>query len=275
MIKKFLNVRLIKNTLVKFKSLVILNQKKNLKQKQDLRLIRKINASCEGSFLNMHKPYKGNQEKAAKAFYDLCDMFFDRNYGLATKSEIELLLFYHFMESLRESREIISDYNLSKQLGITQQRVRNLRVRENLIYPQTIDINKEFVKLIPKADYNKVKEKITIDIEDPNLHIELQNLLQTEHNAYIETKLNSRLLVINPKFLFNLIATSSDNEKEIVKELKNKISTSDKAISKLEGKNFWKKFNDSISTTNDLVELIKILSISLPPAISSLMTLIK
>lgn len=225
--------------------------------------------------MSIHKPYEADEGKAACAFYELCDMYFDRNYGLATKSEIELFLFHHFMESLRDSGENISDYNLSKQLGITQQRVRNLRIRENLLYPKEIDINKEFEKIIKRANYDPITETITIDVEDPNLQIELQNILQTEQNAYVETKLNARLLVIKPKFLFNLLATTSNNEKEIVNELKREMASSVKAINKLEGKGFWKKFTESVSNTNELIELIGTISKTvLPPAISLLLNLI-
>lgn len=52
-----------------------------------------------------------------------------------------------------------------------------------------------------------------MDIEDPNLYIELQNILQDEHNAYVKKQLNSRLLVIKPNHLFYLLASLSDNEK--------------------------------------------------------------
>ncbi|MGI6348296.1 MAG: hypothetical protein ACOXZ0_00035 [Eubacteriales bacterium] len=100
-------------------------------------------------------------------------MFLNKNYGLATKSEFELLLFHHFMESHRHENKQISDYYLSKQLGIIQQRVRNLRVKENLQFPLEINIHTEFEKLIKKASYDRSTEKITMDIEDPNLYIEL------------------------------------------------------------------------------------------------------
>lgn len=118
-------------------------------------------------------PYHNDEGKAANAFYDLCNMFFDKNYGLATKSEIELFLFHHFIESHRQENKHISDQCLSKQLGSTQQRVRNLRIKENLQFPLEININTEFEKLIKKASYDKSTEKITMDIEDPNLYIEL------------------------------------------------------------------------------------------------------
>lgn len=224
--------------------------------------------------MTKYVPYKDDYKKAADAFYDLCNMFFDKNFGFATKSEIEIFLFHHLLESLRNDNEKISDYHLSKQIGITQQRIRNLRIKENLMYPSAIDILTEFEKLIQKASYDTNTKKIIIDIEDPNLYIELQHVLQEEHNAYIDKQLNSRLLIIKPNYLFSLLATLSENEKEIISQLKKQTSIFDKSITKLEGKKFWKYFTQKVTDVKLLIDAGKAVW-HLIPVIESLINLIE
>lgn len=216
-------------------------------------------------------PFKDNEKLAAKAFYELCELFFDRNYGQTNKSEIELLMFHFCIEDILKKGDVVSDYNLSKQLGITQRKVRNLRIKENLVYPRNIDWKKELKNQIEKADYDRNTNKITIDISDPNVLIEIQEFLQ-ENGAYIEKQLNSRLLIIKPNFLFALLTEIEEEKEKIIKLIEENMDKNE--FKGMDSKTKWQK---SIKIFEDSNTLFRFLENTLKYTItfSSLFNLIK
>ena len=126
------------------------------------------------------------------------------------------------MEKLRDSNVLITDYKISRDLGITQQRVRNLRIKENLVYPISFDWKKELANCIRNAKYEE--PNMVIDIPDPNVMIEIRNYLE-EHGQYSDIRLNSRLLTVRVDFFPDLaLEIENDTTKEkIIKNLKNMI----------------------------------------------------
>ena len=84
-----------------------------------------------------------------KYFDEIAAKFFNRNFGTASKNDIELLMFKFYIETLINDYEDksdktinydnISDYKIARDLGITPQRVRNLKLKKDLVYPQKFD----------------------------------------------------------------------------------------------------------------------------------------
>lgn len=106
-------------------------------------------------------------------------------------------------------------------MGITQQRVRNLKVKKELVYPTQYDWKAALAKLTEYARYDKTTRKVILNIPDPNLYIEIQNFIENQ-GAYIEKQLNSKILQIRAEYYIELV-TSLENEKErkeIIKKLK-------------------------------------------------------
>ena len=84
-----------------------------------------------------------NEEKII-AFDEIASQFYEANFGQASKADIELMMFRLYIEKLIKQHRNpdgtvdyrkCSDYKISKDLGITQQRVRNLKVKNQLIHP--------------------------------------------------------------------------------------------------------------------------------------------
>ena len=82
-------------------------------------------------------------DKAA-AFDELAAMFYDRNFSAASKAEIELLMFSFYMDAMVKmysdengivDYNMISDYDMARQLGVPQTRIRNLKVKKQVKYP--------------------------------------------------------------------------------------------------------------------------------------------
>ncbi|MEC4295639.1 hypothetical protein [Adlercreutzia shanghongiae] len=66
-----------------------------------------------------------SEREAADAFCRIAGKFYERNFGVASKTEIELVMF----EILAEKTRGLSDLALAKRLGITPQMVSNRRTK--------------------------------------------------------------------------------------------------------------------------------------------------
>lgn len=177
------------------------------------------------------------QEEKAKYFDEIAAHFYERNFGSISKQDMELLMFKFYLEKLiavnqREDGTIdynlCSDYKISTDLGITQQRVRNMKVKKQLVYPKDFEWKKALAHLTENARYDSTTKKIVISIPDPNLYLEIQNYLESE-GAYIEKHLNSKLLVIRAEYYIELVVMLEDAEsrKKVIKELKKSFKEED------------------------------------------------
>ena len=140
---------------------------------------------------------KFDDDEKIKMFDEISNHFYNKNFGQFSKSEIELMMFNFYIQkmikdSLKEDGTVdyskCSEYRISKDLGITQQKVRNLKVKNQLVNPVEFDWKKEIAALMPNARYEN--KKVYINIPDPNLFYEIQNFLENE-GSYIEKQLNS------------------------------------------------------------------------------------
>lgn len=170
-----------------------------------------------------------NNEKV-ELFDKIADCFYNANFGQMSKSDIELLMFNFYIEkmisaSIRPDGTVdyrkCSDYKISKDLGITQQKVRNLKVKNQLIHPIKYNWRRALASLTENARYDKTSRKVTLNIPDPNLYLEIQNFIE-EQGAYVEKQLNSKVLQLRAEYYIDLILTleTEETRKKVIKELK-------------------------------------------------------
>lgn len=76
-------------------------------------------------------------EEKIKNFDKLAEHYYNTNFGTVPKSDIDLLMFSFYLDHLIiecSDKDFVLDYNkasdyvISKTLGITQQKVKNLKV---------------------------------------------------------------------------------------------------------------------------------------------------
>ena len=158
-----------------------------------------------------------DKESKVAAFDELAKNFYERNFGSMQKSDIEVLMFSLFIERILKKEGLeyndFSDYKMSKALGITQQRINNLKVKKELKYPnEDFDWKKSFGRISQNARYDD--GKIKIHIPDPNVYIELKNVIESQ-GGYVEITLNPKLLQLPPEYYLWLIREiSSEQERE-------------------------------------------------------------
>lgn len=119
-------------------------------------------------------------------------------------------------------------------------------------------MGKGFGTLTKNARYDKDTRKITLNIPDPNLYIEIQNFIE-EHGAYIEKQLNSKVLQIRAEYYIDLILylESEESRKAIIKKLKNQFKDEGKEDVVFDDKNIGKTLIDSAVTVFSIVDTIQ------------------
>ncbi len=228
-----------------------------------------------------------NEEKI-RYFDEMAALFYEKNFGHLSKTDLDLLMFKFYydkiMEASTDSDGIIdyskcSDYKISKELGITQQKVRSLKVKKELIYPdERYKWENQLASLVRNAKYEEATRKIIITVRDPNLMVEIRNYIE-ELGGYDETQLNSKILQLRVEFYIELallLGEKEENQDAIVKKLKKQVKEmTDVDITSISVKDIIKKV---LEITPDAVTFLVNIATMFSPEnklISSLISLFK
>lgn len=135
------------------------------------------------------------EEKIA-VFDEIANNYFHKNFGSMTKVDLETLLFSKYIDHCIGEKIPFDDYTLSKELGITQSRVRSLKERKELKYPYVDTKWKDvFAESVKSAKYDKQDHLVKIIIQDVNVMNEIRHFIE-EKGWYDEISLNRKLLRI-------------------------------------------------------------------------------
>lgn len=204
-----------------------------------------------------------SESDKAQCFDKLAARFYNANFGQMSKADIELLMFDFYLCQMIKAHKAddgsinyneCSDYKISQDLGITQQRVRNLKIKKQLVYPVDYEWEVAFAKLIKNARYDPKTKKIALNIPDPNLFIEIQNFVESR-GSYVEKQLNSKILQIRAEYFIELVVSLEPEEsrKKIIRNLKKHLQESDKENAAFDSPNIWKTLIDGNINLVDIV----------------------
>ena len=212
-----------------------------------------------------------SDEEKIRFFDEISEHFYNANFGLLSKNEFELMMFRFYLEKMISENSFedgtidyskCSDYKISKDLGITQQRVKNLKIKNQLIHPIEFDWKKALAKITENARYDKNTKKITLNIPDPNLYLEIQNFIE-DNGAYIEKQLNSKVLQLRVEYYIDLIVALEPDEKRktIKKSLKKFFKDNCKDDNVFQDKEIGKSLvNAAVNITDVAANLSSIIS---------------
>ena len=162
-------------------------------------------------------------EKTA-AFDLIAKRYFDRNFGTMSKTDFETLLFHIYMEHLLRNNEAFDDYTVSKALGITQSKVRSLKMRKELQYPNfsATGWKEQVLVALEGAKYDEPTKQVQMFISENTVLVELRHFL--ESNGGFDTyTLNPKLFSCRVDHLVMLFDKLSDNRAELSDEQKKKL----------------------------------------------------
>lgn len=182
---------------------------------------------------NRYAELFSNEKTKAEAFDKIAELFYSKNFSASSKSEVELLMFSIYMDEMISNCKnsdgtidysVCSDYEMGKQLGITQERIRTLKVKKQARYPVEFRWQDSLLSIKDSVRYDNSINKIIIPTRDPNLYNEIRNYIE-DHGGYIEIKRSGNYIQIRPEHYFMLVyeelseADQNKCRKELEKEL--------------------------------------------------------
>lgn len=171
-----------------------------------------------------------SQEEKVEIFNKIEQHYFIRNFGTTTKADFETLLFSEYIEHRIKNKLPFDDYSLSKELGITQSRIRTLKERKELKYPyKDFTWQNAFAESVKNAKVDPNDHYVKMIIQDVNVMNEIRNFIEI-NGWYDECSLNKKLLRI-PLDCFVEICYNSDVFDDVFSE---KTKKAIKKISKAE-----------------------------------------
>lgn len=161
------------------------------------------------------------KEKEA-AFDRIASCFYEQNFSTLGKSDFELMMFHIYMQHLKDTNSSYDDYSVSKALGITQQRVRSLKIKQQLRYGQTEDWKVELAKTaLNHPHYSDDEKYITLSFDNPIIMIETQHFIE-ENGGFVDFSFNPKLLKMKTNDFACLMVEVglSKDEKEVMKTIR-------------------------------------------------------
>jgi len=174
-----------------------------------------------------------NEEKI-NAFDDLVQKYYDKNFGTFSKTDIDTFMFSKLVQHYFNNKNKYDDYDLSIMLGISQQRIRNLRVAQQLRYPQKLEWEESLALCVENAHFDRDTMTFKITIQDPNIMNEIKHFIENK-GGYIEVHLNNKLLQIKSQYFVLLLLelNGKDNESEIIEKIRKQLKKDEQTDSEL------------------------------------------
>ena len=151
-----------------------------------------------------------DEQMKLQAFDLIAQKFFEHNFGRTSKADLEVLMFKIYLDNCNAQNTATDDFTLATALGITEAKVRNLKVKKELQYPGDGKEWKEnFIRAIQYASYDEKSSLVKLPIADPNVKRNLEHRIDELH-IYSESQLNGKLLQMRPDHFIMLVQTISE-----------------------------------------------------------------
>lgn len=124
-------------------------------------------------------------------------------FGSMNKNDYEVALFTLL---LRNGYSQMSDFDISRELKITETKVKRLRYESNLVYPNNEDLNEQLKNLLNNAKYRMAgSNKIQFLVKDKMLRSYASKILE-EQGGFIDSSFNSDIVSVNPEDMILLLS---------------------------------------------------------------------
>ena len=181
-------------------------------------------------------------EDKAAAFDRIAQEFYQANFGTMSKADLELLMFTIYLERTvtmnPDDMRAFSDYELSKQLAITQSRISAMKVRSALKYPSDIlDWKEVFQRCAINA--RRDGDKLLIYVPDRTVYLEVKNAIE-QNGSYAESTLTPNQLKVEVKDYVDLMLMirGSEDRDEIIDGLKEELKKDGEDLKELNRQSF-------------------------------------
>ncbi len=198
---------------------------------------------------------------------------FSKRFGTFSKADFEILMFTIYLDMLDSPAK---DYNISIDLGITESKVRQLRIKSQLLYPRNLDWQDELHRAMEKGFYDQTNHTITIMIEDPSVQSLIKSKIESAYGV-VQPTLNIKHLCM-PVEGYILLASMMEEDQELaLRKLNEKVTATNIEIAKITRVNLAKRiWNKTADASNILTVVTAAITIweKAKPLLNSLANLI-
>ena len=161
-------------------------------------------------------------------FNEVKKLFYSKNFGLKTKSDIELAMFKIYFEAAKnladENENMLSDYKIGRGLGISPAKVRNLKLKLDLQSEQDFDWKEEMKKVLAKQQNVDVNDNyMMITIRSRSLFYAVEDWVE-DNGHTLDITLNPKQLKIPKADFYELLkqieAISDEKNELLMKQLR-------------------------------------------------------
>ena len=191
---------------------------------------------------------------------------FSKRFGSFAKTDYETLMFSIYLEMLDKPAR---DYDISLELGITETKVRNLRVRAQLVYPKDIQWVSELTDALKRGYYNKNDQTVTLMFENPSVQSQIKNLVEIEHgNVFMG--FNRKQLCLPLEDLLLLASRAEENENEAIANLNEEWLITKKHAQEITKETLGKRIWNKTTQVTDIVSVFTTAATVWPQAMALL-----
>ena len=202
-----------------------------------------------------------NSDLKDRILYDIFNSYFNKGFGAVAKSELDRIMFHYYYQIKKDSNSDDSDFTISHELKITQQRVRSFKLKDKLFYPECYDgqtIKKEFADNLTNARYDETSKMLIIPVADPCVFEEIQHAIEKK-GGYLDLTLNSKILKTRIEYIIDYIIQNElkISNDEFIKELKTKHRIEIKNDNSISSNYNYGNIIKDIDTLTTFVDILK------------------
>ena len=159
---------------------------------------------------------------------EIIQSYLNRGFGSMNKNDFEVWIFNEWRKLQDKD---LSDYQISKELKISETKVKRLKYEADLKYSSDNNdekLQEHFFELLKNAKYKECKNennKIQFAVKDKLLRGYISDCLEKD-GRFMDSSFNSNIVSIHiSDFIFLLEQFECINKKEILKEAKKRIES--------------------------------------------------
>lgn len=186
---------------------------------------------------------------------------FSNKFNTFTKSDFELLMFTAYLDSCSKP---IRDYDISIALGMPETKVRNLRLKSQLVYPKNLLWKEELAECIKHGSYDKGSKLVTVTFEDPSVKALVKNEIEKQFGT-VNLSFNNKQLVMPVDSFVILAVFTDDKPEQALKNLNHILRERGRKEDVIEDTPFKDKVFDNISDVGaTILELATVMGATNP-----------
>lgn len=173
---------------------------------------------------------------------------FSKHFGSFTKSDYEVLMFTIFLDSMDDE---VRDYDISIALGITESKVRTLRVKSQLLYPRELKWVEQLTSALDHGLY--VDGMITITLENPSVRNMIRNEVESKYGT-VNISLNSKQLVLPVESYLLLAACAEKDTDTVLQELNKQFIKDEEIIGGIQKEKFKARIFKNVNNVAEAIQ---------------------